>query len=172
MKKLALLAALMLVGCGDKGGTAAGGGGSAGGGYDSPEAVGKALLAAFNSKDPAALTALFPTDEQLKKAATCTDETKSLATYIGKQKVEMIKEVGGDKFKDVKFEYAGLEPKEGGQKLAKGALDADTTCTASEDIEIARQNLKFKVVSPKGTEDENEGVKMVKLGGKWYLMDM
>lgn len=144
--------------------------GGQGGGFDSPEAVSKAVITAFAAQDAAGIKALFPSDEVLKGAMKCTDdkEVTEQLERMAKERDKLVKESA--EAKDAKFEYVGMEDRNKDKTLKAGET-LKGTCTATKDMVQKRVRLKFKVTVGDKSEDEGEGIKLLQIDGKWYLVD-
>jgi hypothetical protein len=137
------------------------------GGFDSPEAVGKAFVEAVNAGDPAAVKAVFPTDELLKASIECK-ETK-MFERVAKGRDGMVKEMGDD-LKGVKLEWKGTTA---GKEETLAAGSEKEGCKAKVDVVMAKHKWQFAMTKDGKSEDEGEGVRLIKLGDNgWFLFSM
>ena len=171
MKQLISLACAVLLatafyGCKDDAkGDAKEGGAST---FDSPEAVGKAFVEAVNSGDAKKLAALFPSEALIKEAMTCEDAKHSLATKVAKELTGLTEELNGE-LKGV-MTWKSSESRET-KAVKKG--EKLKSCTFNMDTELADVKWKFTMSKDGKSEDESEGVDVIKLGDKgWFLYNL
>jgi hypothetical protein len=154
--------AASFTGCGGK----KGGGGAPAGGSETPEAVARALVASASGGEHGA-DGLFPPDDKLKAAATCTGG-ETLVDKLAKAKADVQRQL--KKSHDMKFEFVSGEAGEI-KTLAKGAVQDG--CTVNEEVQAMHYKMKFKITAEGKTDDESEGIDLIKLGsGGWYLANM
>lgn len=136
------------------------GGGTNTTGFDTPEALGKAMADAFG--DPSKLAGLFPADSVLDGSFDCKD--KGHFHVMIRESIKQLQK----ELKDVKgpFEFVKADPPSGLKTLAKG--DEGEGCTTKEAVEMA----KWRVTLKAGGKEDDGGVEMMKLGGKWYPIGM
>jgi len=136
-------------------------------GFDSPEAGGKALVDAVTKQDAEAIKKLFPPDEVFKAAVECK-ETK-IHDKIKKERGKLVEELGKD-LKGIKMEWVSLEERKT-ETMEKGKEDHG--CTFKDTVTMKKVKLKFKMTKGDKTEEETEGVRMMKFGDAgWFLVDM
>ena len=137
--------------------------------FDSPEAVGKAFVAAINSGDAKQVEALFPSDALIKEAMTCESAEGGLAEKVSKERSGLVKELAGD-LKGLKMEWTSSETKKGDAKKKGDKADG---CTFNMDVEVTRAKWKFKMTQDGKSKDASEGVSLVKFGDKgWFLYNL
>ncbi len=142
--------------------------GGSGSGSSSPEDAVKKLIDAFNSGDKAAFTAAFPTKEGLAKALECSGDKgpwKSIEREIGRFD-KQAKELEG-----MKFEFKSIEFKQDRKKVLKAGESKDG-CKAVVDIELHRARVLMSVTKDGKTDDDGEGVELIKIGESWYMLDL
>lgn len=142
-------------------GSLACGGKGSGGGFDSPEAVVKALVEAGQAGDGAKVKALFPTQAQLDAAMTC-EADRGPAKALLRAAEAWSKDV--DEIKDAMVAFVGMELRE--PEVVK-ANDEKDGCKAKVEVVMQRGKARFK---DKDGGDEGEGLGFIKLGDAgWFL---
>lgn len=137
------------------------GGGTNTTGFENPEALGKAMVAAFN--DPTKLASLFPADSVLDGSFECKDKDHFHSLIR-----ESIKEIEKDVKKEKgPFEFVKADPPPTEVKTLKKGEEGEG-CVTKEAVDMSKWRLTFKAA---GKEDDG-GVEMMKLGGKWYPIGM
>lgn len=152
---LALLALPLAAACGKSGGNA------------TAADVGPAFVAAVNAADAAAITAVYPSDELLKSSIEC--ESSKLFERVAKSRAGMVKELNSD-LKGLKLAWVGQEERDSKSLAAGEEIDG---CKALVDVTMMRAKWKFTVTKEGETEEEGEGVELIKLGDAgWFLARM
>ena len=150
--------------------TGCGGGGSSSsttGGAAKPEDVAKNAVEAMAAGDMNKLKALFPSDDALKPLVKCpkdnfiVEEVQKEKSKAERQKAKM------DEAGVTKLEFVSAEVKD--TKVFKKGEKEDG-CEFLKDVELARVKAKMKFTIKDKTEEEKEGMEMIKIDGKWYLM--
>lgn len=132
-------------------------------GFDTSEALAKAIVETYNAPTRDKIRALFPTKELLDKLVTCKQEN-SLAKGVQSELSQMVKNLG-EPVKQAPITFVSSESN-AEKSLVKGQTHRD--CAINEDV--ASHKLKITVSDKDGdNDDENFGV-MVH-AGKWYLVD-
>lgn len=149
---LMLLGAAALLGaCGGKG---------SGGGYESPEAVAKALVEAGKAGDGEKVRALFPTQAQLDAALTC-EEGKGPAKALRRSADAWAKDV--DELAELDA-FVSMELRDPQTVAANSDKDG---CKAKTEVVMQRGKATFKM---KDGEEDGEGLGFIKLGDAgWFL---
>ncbi|MFT7579600.1 MAG: hypothetical protein ACI9MR_001266 [Myxococcota bacterium] len=140
-----------------------------GGGASSPEGAAKALVAGIAAMDAGAIRAAYPSKEVIDSAMDCKagegpwDKIERELGKLDKELVEM-KEEG------LKFAYKSFELK-GEPKVAVAGTE-ENGCKFKSDVIVQRAKIMMAVTKGDETRDDGEGVKMIKLADKWYILDM
>lgn len=163
MNKPLLMSALLFV--------SAGCAGSSGGGKVSPEAVAESALNAMTKGDTEAIAALFPTESVISELFDCSNEA-ALAKLF--ENVNEEKENASKEFKDgapagFTVKYTGFETKASDTILAG---KEDDGCKLKTDITTIRGKVQFEVTKDDKTKSETQGIEIVKIGEKHYLVEL
>lgn len=129
-------------------------------GFDTPEAFGKAMAEAFS--DPSKLGSLFPADSVLDANLECTPPDTFHKVVRGAM-AEIAKELTKEKGP---WEFVKAEVQGEAKKLPKG--EKADGCTLKADAETT----KFRVTIKSAKGEDDGGVEIIKLGGKYYAIGM
>ena len=156
MPRIILIAALVVfvaAACGGKGGSS---------GYDTAEDLTKAVVKAWSAGDGDAAKALYPSDELLKKTFECKGE-RTFIKYIQKKRDKAVKEIKGEK---ADMEFVSFELKKSEE------LKEEDNCKAKGKVELVKGRIKIKIKKDGKEKEDGEGVKYLKIDGKYYLLNL
>lgn len=125
-------------------------------GFENPETLGKAMVAALN--DPSKLPSLFPADSVLDASFSC----KEWGSFYGAVRFSIDALVHDLKDTKGPFEFVRAAPSGQSKTLSKG--QEGDGCVMKEDVEMTTWSLTYKMAG----KEKEIGVDMIKLGGKWY----
>ncbi|MCC6526137.1 MAG: hypothetical protein IT373_26050 [Polyangiaceae bacterium] len=131
------------------------------GGFDSAEALSKAVVAALDAHDEAAARALYPGDAVIDAFATCK------AARNLKSRLKLRRDAGLAGGKDEKLEWLALDRVPSPKRRKKGA--EKDGCVFKEEIAIYALRVRVNVTKGKKPKKKWKKLDAIVFEGRWYL---